>query len=286
MAIIISGKNYVSQHLDSLKTRCSKISASKTPFMKVVLVGANPASLSYVGHKKKLCEKVGARCEIVEVHPEVSQTDFLKIISEINSDDQVDGIIIQLPLPEQLRQLDIYNLVDPTKDIDGFHIKNLKDIYENKLTESSLIPCTPKGVMKLLDFHELDLKSKNIVIVGRSHIVGKPLFHLMLNKNATVTICHSHTKDLAGICKRADIVVVAVGNSRFYNSNYTHKDQIIIDVGISRDKDNILCGDVDFKELENSVQAISPVPGGVGPMTVFSLIENLLIATEKKYDEN
>ncbi len=283
MAIIISGKDYVSQHIDSLKTRCGEISKKKVPFMKVILVGANPASLSYVSHKKKLCEKVGAKFEIVEIHPEVEAQDFLKIVDEINKDAEVDGMIIQLPLPSQLKKLDIYNLVLPQKDIDGFHVQNLKDIYENKITESSLIPCTPKGVMKLLDFHKIELKGKDVVVVGRSHIVGKPIFHLMLNRNATVTICHSNTKNLPEICKRADIVVVAVGNSRFYNSSFSHKDQIIIDVGISRDQENKLCGDVDFKELEDCVQALTPVPGGVGPMTVFSLIENLIIATEKKY---
>ncbi len=286
MAIIISGKDYVSKHIDSLKTRCLEISKKKVPFMKVILVGANPASLSYVSLKKKLCEKVGAKCEIVEIHSAVKSENFLKIIHEINTDPEVDGLIIQLPLPAQLKKIDIYNLVNPKKDIDGFHIQNFKNVYDNTVKESSLIPCTPKGVMKLLDYHNIILPGKNVVIIGRSKLVGKPLFHLMLNRNATVTLCHSKTENLTQICKRADVVVIAVGNSRFYNLKYSHEKQIIIDVGVSRDKAGILCGDADFSQLEDSVHAITPVPGGVGPMTVFSLIENLLIATKKNNDEN
>ncbi|MCB9094884.1 MAG: bifunctional 5,10-methylenetetrahydrofolate dehydrogenase/5,10-methenyltetrahydrofolate cyclohydrolase [Halobacteriovoraceae bacterium] len=283
MTIEMKAKDVIEKNLPILTRRVT--ACPIPPFLKVILVGKNPSSLAYVGHKKKMCDKVGAKCEIVELPESVGEGDFLKNVEQINNDPQVTGFLIQMPLPSQLSHLDVYSLVKPTKDVDGFHIDNFKELYDSNVTEKTLLPCTPKGVIKLLDHYQVELEGKDVVIIGRSHIVGKPLFHLMNNRNATVTLCHSKTKELKEKCQRADIIVAAIGKPQFVDSTFVSptKKQIFVDVGISRLENGRLVGDIDFESvMKKNPEAITPVPGGVGPMTVYSLIENLLSATEKQ----
>jgi len=283
MSSIIKANRFIESHLEKLQKDCDEISKYKKPRMKVFLVGEHAPSLTYVNNKKRMCEKVGAECEIIRLEEKTSQVDFLQIIEDSNNDDSVTGMIIQLPLPQHLKELDIYSLVAAQKDIDGFHPRNINKIFENKVSEDSLIPCTPKGVMNLLRFEGTEFSGKKVAVIGRSHIVGKPLSLLFLNKNATVTMCHSQTKDLRGICQDADIIVSAVGKPKFIDESFVSKTkkQTFVDVGMSKLKTGKLCGDMDFDSiLACEPQGITPVPGGVGPMTVFSLIQNLLIATK------
>ncbi len=252
------------------------------PKMKVVLVGDNPASLVYIQQKKKYCEKVGALFELVQLPTNVTEKDFLKSIDEINTDHSVHGFLIQLPVPEQLKHLPMGDLVNPKKDVDGFHFENTRAIYLNKITTKTFIPCTPKGIVSLLKHYQISIEGKNIVVIGRSLIVGKPLALYLNALNATVTMAHSQTKDLAEITKNADIIVVAAGAPHLLKKNYLNpkKEQVIIDVGLSK-LDGKISGDVD-PEVAQITYAVTPVPGGVGPMTVISLIENLILAAKNR----
>jgi methylenetetrahydrofolate dehydrogenase (NADP+)/methenyltetrahydrofolate cyclohydrolase len=270
-------KNNLIERCNALKTR------GITPSMCVVLVGNNPASLSYVRNKKRMCEEIGAHFQLEHMPDDISSEEFLKRVEDLNLNPSIHGIIIQLPVSENLKKLNLPNLIDPSKDIDGFHGLNTQKLYSGTKDLSLLLPCTPKGIINLLHFYDVDLKGKTIVVIGRSLIVGKPLSMLLSNFDATVVLAHSQTKDLKQFTKEADIVVSAIGKAHYLDENYFNpiKNTIVIDVGMNT-IDGKLTGDVNQKSIKDVVGAMTPVPGGVGPMTVITLIENLIFATEKQ----
>lgn len=248
------------------------------PNLNVILVGDNPASLSYIKNKKRMCEKIGADFKLHHLSQDVSEADFLNVLKELNEDPKITGCFVQLPIPKHLQHLDVTQLINPTKDVDGFHLKTISDLYLG--IKGGVVPCTPKGIVTLLNRSNINIEGSDIVIIGRSHIVGKPLSLLLEGLNGTVTLCHSRTKDLKKHTKAADIVISAVGRAEFLDSEYLKPDCTVIDVGINKTEKGLV-GDVNFESAAKVAGAITPVPGGVGPMTVFSLMENLLLTTEK-----
>lgn len=273
----------VAREIENLKKRCDSLKAKGvTPNMKVLLVGENKASLIYTRNKKRFCEKFGAECEIINLNENIKEDEFLNKVREISNREDVHGCFVQLPLPKHLQHIDCGALIAPEKDVDGFHDHNIGELFKGDPKSNGLMPCTPQGVVNLIEFYGHELSGKNVVIIGRSLIVGKPLSLLMLNKNATVTVCHSRTAHLQEHTKRADIVVSAVGRPRFLTSEYLSKDknQILVDVGINHDADGKLCGDMDYENIKDLCAGITPVPGGVGPLTILSLAQNLLQAAE------
>jgi methylenetetrahydrofolate dehydrogenase (NADP+)/methenyltetrahydrofolate cyclohydrolase len=286
MTKLLLAKPVVNNAVSTLNSKCLELTRQGlTPKMRVILVGDNSASRIYIRNKSKLCKEVGADFELVELSLDVDQDTFINEINKMNNDDSVTGCFVQLPVPKHLQHLDITSLINPNKDVDGFHTKNAMHIYKND--NNGFLPCTPMGIIALCKYYEIQLEGKHVVIIGRSLIVGKPLSLLLTNKNATVTLCHSKTSDITKFTKQADIIITAVGNTRFLNESYINesKNQIVIDVGINKDHNNKICGDVDFDNIKDKVSAISPVPGGVGPLTVLSLIENLVNATENILNE-
>jgi len=266
----------------NLISRCQKLlEKGIKPTMSVVLVGNNPASLAYIKYKKKMCEEVGGIFKLHQLPETISEKNFLTEIKKLNNDADINGIIIQLPVSETLKSLNVYELINPSKDIDGFHPENTKKLYFGMSDSTLLLPCTPKGIVSLLNFYNIPIHGKNILVIGRSLIVGKPLSMLLSNLNATVTLAHSQTKNLNEFTKRADIIISAIGKPGYLDSTYFLDAQAstVIDVGISYVENKIM-GDVDFENVKSKVKAITPVPGGVGPMTVVSLIENLITAAE------
>jgi methylenetetrahydrofolate dehydrogenase (NADP+)/methenyltetrahydrofolate cyclohydrolase len=273
----------VEQMKIDLKSRCESLkSRGTTPNMCVVLVGDNPASLSYIRNKKKICEEVGATFNLLQLPSTISEKDFLAHIEKLNLDSKVHGIIIQLPVSDHLKQLNLSNLVIPKKDIDGFHGVNTQRIYTGNTDLSLLVPCTPKGIIYLLKYYGIQIAGKHAVVIGRSLIVGKPLSMLLSNLNATVTLAHSQTENLEEITKTADILISAIGKTHFIQAKHINaaKNTIVIDVGMNT-LDGKLTGDV-APEVLQLASGVTPVPGGVGPMTVVSLIENLISATENQ----
>lgn len=282
-AKLLAAKPVVEKIKTDLIRRCSDLKKRGiTPTMSVVLVGDNPASLSYVRNKKKMCEEIGAQFLFSHLSADISSEDFLKKIEELNADKNINGIIIQLPVSEHLRKLNIPNLVIPTKDIDGFHVLNTQKLYAGSTDLMNLFPCTPKGIIQLLQHYAIELKGKHVVVVGRSLIVGKPMSLLLSNMDATVTMANSQTENLKKFTRDADIVISAIGKARFFDSSYFNpeKKTVVIDVGMNT-WDEKLTGDID-PAVMSVVSAMTPVPGGVGPMTVVSLIENLITATESQ----
>ena len=268
-----------------LKAECKSLRENNIfPQLKVILVGSDPASIIYTTAKKKFIEKIGALCDIITLDENISEIDLKKIIEEINCDDKIHGCIIQLPLPKHLTHLDVGHLVVKEKDVDGFHPENLYALMRNGSDSSDFISCTPKGILTLMQESQIIISGKRIVIVGRSMIVGKPLAMLLTNHNATVTLCHSSTKNLKEITKNCDILISAIGKAHFIDESYisSNKNQVIIDVGMNTDTQGQLCGDVHYERVANLVSAITPVPGGVGPMTIVSLAQNLLQASKNK----
>ena len=268
-----------------LKAECKALKENNIfPQLKVVLVGSDPASLIYTSSKKKFCEKIGALCEIVALDEKISEAEFLKTIDQINKDESVHGCIIQLPLPKHLSHLDVGHLVNKEKDVDGFHPENLYALLRNNSDKENFISCTPKGILTLMQESEIHVSGKHVVIIGRSMIVGKPLAMLLTNHNATVTLCHSQTENLKDLTKNCDILISAIGKAHFIDESYLspNKNQVIIDVGMNTDTQGQLCGDVYFDKVIDHVSAITPVPGGVGPMTIVSLAQNLLQASKNK----
>lgn len=266
-----------------LKSRCEALkSRGTTPFMKVILVGDNPASLSYIRNKKKICEEVGATFSLLQLPSSIPEKEFLKLIEELNLDPKIHGIIIQLPVSDHLKKLNLSNLVTPSKDIDGFHGLNTQKIYTGNTDLKLLVPCTPKGIILLLKFYGVEIAGKHAVVLGRSLIVGKPLSMLLSNFDATVTLAHSQTKNLEEITKTADILISAIGKLHFIQPKHLNpgKNTVVIDVGMNT-LNGKLTGDVD-PEVIHFAGGLTPVPGGVGPMTVVSLIENLITATENQ----
>ena len=252
--------------------------------MKVVLVGSDPASIIYTSSKKKFCEKIGASCEIIALDENISEKNFLATIDSINNDELVHGCIIQMPLPKHLSHLDIGRLVKKEKDVDGFHPENLYALLSNNGDQHDFISCTPKGILTLMQESQIEISGKHVVIIGRSMIVGKPLAMLLTNHNATVTLCHSQTKNLKNLTRSCDILVSAIGKAHFIDESFvsSNKNQVIIDVGMNTDTQGQLCGDVNFEKVKDLVSAITPVPGGVGPMTIVSLAQNLLQASKNR----
>lgn len=255
--------------VDALREKNARI-----PKLVVILVGDNPASQTYVKNKAKACERVGFLSEIIELDGSISQEIVLSTIDHLNRDDAVDGILVQLPVPKHLDAKAIVHALDPNKDVDGLHPLNVAKLYEN---EKGFVPCTPKGIMRLLKEYQIDVVGKHCVVLGRSNLVGRPVAQLLLNENATVTICHSKTQNLSEFTKQAHIIVVAIGRAHFLTSKDVNHAECIIDVGINR-VDGKLVGDVAYDELVDKVDAMTPVPGGVGPMTIGMLLENTLEA--------
>lgn len=257
-----------------LKVDALKVKNVRIPKLVVVLVGDNPASQTYVKNKAKACERVGFLSEIIELEGSISQDIVLSTIERLNRDETVDGILVQLPVPKHLDAKAIVHALDPNKDVDGLHPMNVAKLYEN---EKGFVPCTPKGIMRLLKEYKIDVVGKHCVVLGRSNLVGRPVAQLLLNENATVTICHSKTQNLSDFTKQADIIVVAIGRANFLTSKDVNHATCIIDVGINR-VDGKLVGDVAYDGLVDKVDAMTPVPGGVGPMTIGMLLENTLEA--------
>ena len=283
-AKILSAAPVVAQIKKGLITRCEALKKQGIiPSMCVVLVGNSPASMSYIRNKKRMCEEVGAHFTLLHLPEDIETSEFLREIEKLNEDPAIHGIIIQLPVSKQLKDLPLPNLITPIKDIDGFHGINTQNLYSGSTDLSLLLPCTPKGIVNLLRFYQIDPKGKTIVVVGRSLIVGKPLSMLLSNLDATVIQAHSQTHDLPSLTKQADIVISAIGRANFFDQSYfdPKRKSVVIDVGINS-LNGKLTGDMDQESIKEVVSAMTPVPGGVGPMTVISLIENLICATEKQ----
>lgn len=274
-------KPIIKKTLNTLKEKRAELeNRGLNPKMSVILVGDSPASLSYIKNKKRLCQKIGADFNLINLDKDTTEQEFLENVNNQNKDETVTGCFIQLPVPDHLKHIDTATLIDPEKDVDGFHSKTSISLYRNQ--QCDLIPCTPKGIVKMLNFYDIPVEGQDITIIGRSFIVGRPLSLLLSNLNATVTLCHSKSKNIKEHCKNADIIISAVGTPKYLDRSYTSttKPQTLIDVGINRDSSGELCGDMDFQSLDGSVTAITPVPGSVGPMTVLSLMENLITATD------
>ncbi len=273
----ISGKEIAKQIKDSLKEKVSvwKKKKQRVPKLAVLLVGNNPASQTYVRNKEKACQYVGMDFTLFAFTETITQQEIIKHIESLNDNPAIDGILVQLPLPSSMQEEYILSAIRPDKDVDGFHPSNVAALV---LGHKGMVPGTPKGIMTMLETISYDLTGKEVVIVGRSNIVGKPLLQLCLQKNATVTIAHSKSEHLATICRKADVLITAIGKPRFFTREYVKKGAIVIDVGINRDSNNRLCGDVATEDMEGLAAAITPVPGGVGPMTIAMLLTNTMEA--------
>lgn len=276
MAIILDGKKLRDKIFESLKTELDKM--SEKPTLAVILVGENPASQIYVRNKKKTAEKLGINSLSIEYPADISENELLSKIQELNNDKNITAILVQLPLPEHINKNKIIDAILPQKDVDGLTPYNLGKLFSGE--EPYVYPCTPKGILLLLDEYNIELDGKNVVVVGRSNLVGKPVAQMLLKRNATVTMCHSHTKNLSEITKTADIVVSAVGKN-VIGEKMLKSNCVVIDVGIFRDENGKLSGDVDFENVSKISAYISPVPGGVGPMTIASLMLNTVELAKK-----
>lgn len=274
---LIDGKKISSQIKDELKEKVSQLkSDGKEITLAVIQVGNDPASTVYVGNKKKACEYIGIKSLAYELSEDITQEELLDLIKKLNEDNEVNGILVQLPLPKHIDEDLVIKTIDPKKDVDGFHPQSIGAL---SIGQKGFISCTPAGIIQLLKRSGIEIEGKECVIIGRSNIVGKPMALLMLRENATVTICHSRTKNLKEVAKRADILIVAIGKPKFVNHEYIKDGAVVIDVGIHRNENNKLCGDVDFEDVKPYVSAITPVPGGVGPMTIAMLMNNCVEST-------
>ena len=272
MPTIIDGKASSTQIKDELKEAVAQMKAKGiTLCLAVIQVGADPASCVYVRNKKKACEYIGIESLSYELPEETTQEELLNIIQELNARKDVNGILVQLPLPKGLDEEKILDAIDPLKDVDGFHPMNVGNL---SIGRKGFVSCTPAGVIQLLKRSGISIEGKECVVVGRSNIVGKPMSMLLLRENGTVTTAHSRTKNLQEVTKRADILVAAVGKPRMITADYVKEGAVVIDVGIHRNEDNKLCGDVDYESVAPKCSAITPVPGGVGPMTIAMLMKN------------
>ncbi len=276
MANIIDGKQISKDIKEELKAEVASLAAQgRKCCLAVIQVGNDPASSVYVGNKKKACAYVGIESLAYELPEETTEEELLTIIDKLNKDANVHGILCQLPLPKHINEDHVIKAISPKKDVDGFHPQNVGALV---IGEKGLVSCTPAGIIQLLKRSNIEMDGKHCVVVGRSNIVGKPMSLLMLRENATVTICHSHTKNLKEICKEADILIVAIGKPQFIGKEYVKDGAVVIDVGIHRDENNKLCGDVKYDEVEPVASYITPVPGGVGPMTIAMLMHNCVEA--------
>lgn len=278
MAKIIDGKAISAAIKDELKEQVKAYKEQGIEItLAVVKVGNDPASAVYVRNKEKACEYVGITSRTLALPEETTEEELLKVVEDLNNDSAVNGILVQLPLPKHIDESKILLAIDSNKDVDGFHPVNVGKMV---IGEDVFLPCTPAGIIEMLKRSDVDITGKECVVIGRSNIVGKPMSILMLKENATVTIAHSRTKDLKEVTKRADILIAAIGKAKFVTSDYVKDGAVVIDVGMDRDEDGKLCGDVDFASVEKIASAITPVPGGVGPMTVTMLLVNCLRSVE------
>ena len=276
MTTILDGKKLRDKIIENLKAQVDTF--EEKPTLVVILVGENPASKIYVNNKKKMAEKIGIHSEVINYPANITEAELLDKIEELNNNKKVNAILVQLPLPKHISKDNVMNKIIPSKDVDGFTPYNFGKLFSGETP--TVYPCTPKGILLLLDEYNIEIEGKHVVIVGRSNIVGKPLSQMMLNKNATVTICHSHTKNLSQITKTADILVSAVGKN-IIEGEMLKTDCVIVDVGIFKDENGKTRGAVDFESASKIASFISPVPGGVGPMTIASLMLNTVELFEK-----
>lgn len=274
---VLSGKNLAKKRAESFKKRVQNLKVR--PHLVVVLVGDDPASKVYVGHKEKQCAEVGIKSTIVRLNAQITSQDLEAEINKLNQDKNVDGVLVQLPLPKALADFDPSDFIAPQKDVDGLTATNMGLMIKNKAYAES---CTPKGVIELLKENKITMAGKNAVVIGRSQIVGWPMAWMLTRENATVTVCHSHTKNLKQIIKDAEIIVVAAGKPEFLSVEDFSQNAVVVDVGIHRNQDGKLVGDVDTKNFETKNISFTPVPGGVGPMTVSQLLDNVISICERK----
>lgn len=280
MAKIIDGKEISRQIKDELREQVRALKEKGIEItLAVIQVGSNPASSVYVRNKKKGCEYIGIGSLSYELPEETTQQELLSLVEELNRKEDVNGILVQLPLPAHIDEDQVIRAIDPKKDVDGFHPQSVGALC---IGQPGFVSCTPAGVIQLLKRSRIEIEGKECVVLGRSNIVGKPMSILLLRENATVTIAHSRTKDLKEITKRADILIAAVGKSKMITADYVKEGAVVIDVGINRDENGKLCGDVDFSSVEPLCSAITPVPGGVGPMTIAMLLNNCIESVKLK----
>ena len=276
---ILDGKALSEKLIDSVKGKVSKLK----PKLAVIMVGDDPASLAYIRNKKRACERAGIEYEEHKFPTSITQNKLLKEIDKLNKDDSVNGFIVQIPLPEHIYLPEVIRAINPKKDVDGFNAYNIGKMFLSPEFED-LPPATPLGIVKLLDHYNIPIQGQEVVVVGHSNIVGKPISIMMLNRNATVTTCHIHTRDLASHTRRADILIVAVGKPNLITADMVKEGVVVVDVGMNKTRDGKLCGDVDFANVSKKASYITPIPGGVGPMTVAALILNTVRATERQRD--
>ena len=285
-AKILEGKVFAEQFKKDAARRAEALREKYgvTVGLSVIIVGSNPASQVYVRNKHKSCEEVGIYSEVIEMPEETTKEEMLRKIDELNANDNIHGILVQLPLPAHIAsyEAEILNRIDPAKDVDGFHPINVGRMVTG---ERGLVPCTPAGCIRMLELADIPLDGKRAVVIGRSNIVGKPMLHLLLARNATVTICHSHTESLTQITREADILVAAIGKPNFVTADMVKPGAVVIDVGINRIAPKKLVGDVDFENVKETAGAITPVPGGVGLLTVAMLMQNVVMAAEMQISQ-
>jgi methylenetetrahydrofolate dehydrogenase (NADP+)/methenyltetrahydrofolate cyclohydrolase len=281
MAQVIDGKAIAKKVRDEVAVEAARFLAERgrQPGLEVVLVGEDPASVVYTRNKEKAAIDAGVRGKLHRLPAETTEAELLALVKKLNDDDTVDGILVQLPLPKHIREKAVLDAIDPRKDVDGFHPTNAGLLSVGRPT---LVPCTPSGVMRLLAESKTSLEGARAVVIGRSNIVGKPMAQLLLGANATVTIAHSKTRDLAAVCREADVVVAAVGRAKMVKRDWVRAGATVIDVGMNRDEAGKLCGDVDYTDVAEVAGAITPVPGGVGPMTIACLLENTIKAARAR----
>ena len=277
---LIDGKKLAKEIRENLKLKCYELKKEGiNPKLAVIMVGEDKASKVYVKNKSKACNEIGIEFEEFILDENIEQKDLMELIQKLNNDKTVNGILLQSPIPRHLDINEAFKKIAPEKDVDGFNPVNVGKL---SLNQDTFVSCTPYGIMKMFEAYNINLEGKDVVIVGRSNIVGKPLIQCCLNKNATVTVCHSKTKDLKEHTKNADIVIAAIGKSKFVTEDMIKKDAVVIDVGINRGEDGKLTGDVDFENVSKKASFITPVPGGVGPMTIAMLMNNVIKAASKK----
>lgn len=276
MALIIDGKKVSAEVKEQVRLETLELAKKGIkPGLAVIIVGDDPASRVYVNNKKKACEAVGFLSREYALPATTTQEELLSLVEELNEDKEINGILCQLPLPKGLDEKAVIEAISPLKDVDAFHAINVGKIM---IGDYDFLPCTPAGVMEMLHSYKIPVEGKNCVVIGRSNIVGKPMAMLLLHENGTVTVTHSRTKNLADVTREADILVAAIGKPKFVTADMVKEDAVVIDVGMDRDENGKLCGDVDFENIKDKCSAITPVPGGVGPMTIAVLMKNTLKA--------
>lgn len=279
MACIIDGKELAKKIRISLKKEVDELKEQNIfPKLAVIMVGDDPSSKIYVRNKSKACEEVGIEYEEYLLSEETTMEELLDLIDKLNNDDKIHGILVQSPIPKHLDINKAFRTISEKKDVDGFHPTNVGKLC---LGQNTFVSCTPFGIMKILEEYNIEIEGKNAVVIGRSNIVGKPMLQCLMSKNATVTVCHSKTRNLPEIVKNADIVVAAIGKAKFVTADMVKEGAVVIDVGINRGEDGKLCGDVDFENVVNKAEFITPVPGGVGPMTIAMLMNNIVKAAKE-----